>query len=309
MSKHEILVTAAAGKTGGYVVEQLLAQGFAVRAMVRQHDERSEALTARGASVVVGDFLDLDSIRAAVRGVERLYFCYPPQGDRLVEATAILAAAARDAGVKAVVNMSQITVRENPTSTLTRHHWLSEQIFDWAGVGAVHIRPTYFAEMLLILGAHTIASEGKLYLPYGDERHAPVAAVDIARVVTALLTATDPTAHVGQRYVLTGPRNLTIAEMAGVLTKGLDRPVEYVDLPIDVWEQVLTEQMGQPEFLVKHLTAVAQDHRDGVFNAVTDTVEQLTSQAPQSLEAFVQDHAAEFMGASELQPIAAAGAA
>ena len=37
--------------------------------------------------------------------------------------------------------------------------------------------------MLYLLGAATIAKEGKLYLPYGDERHAPVAAADIARVV------------------------------------------------------------------------------------------------------------------------------
>ena len=306
MSKTTILVTGATGKTGAYVVQQLVAEGFTVRALARKHDERSEALEAQGATVVLGDFLNLDSIRAAVQGVDRVYFCYPPQGDRLVEATAILAQAARDEGVEAVVNMSQITVRENPRSTLTRHHWLSEHILDWADIGAIHIRPTYFAEMLLILGAHTIASEGKLYLPYGSERHAPIAAVDIARVVTALLA--DPKPHVGKRHVLTGPENLTIAEMADVLTKELGRPVEYVDLPIDVWEQVLLEQMGQPQFLVKHLVAVAKDHQDGVFNAQTDTVEKITGQSPQSLEAFIRAHAAEFTVATE-QLAATAGAA
>ncbi len=307
MFKDEILVTGAAGKTGGYVVEHLIDLGYPVRAMVRQHDERSVALASQGASVVVGDFLDHETIRAAVSGVKRLYFCYPPQGDRLVEATAIIAGAAREAGVEAVVNMSQLPAREGARSELTRHHWLSEKVFDWAGVGAIHIRPTFFAEMLMILGAQTIGSEGRLYLPYGDGCHAPVAAEDIARVVAGLLT--DPAAHVGRRYVLTGPVNMTVAEMAGVLSKELGRPVEHVDLPIDVWGQMLSERVGLPEFLVNHLMAVAQDHRDGVFNAVTDTVEWITGRAPQSLEAFVRVHAAEFGGASAQEPGATVGAA
>ena len=84
--------------------------------------------------------------------------------------------------------------------------------------------------MLYILGGASIAMEGKLYLPYGKERHAPVAAADIARVVVGILA--DPALHVGERYVVTGPRNMTIAEMAEVLAQELGRSVEYIDLPI-----------------------------------------------------------------------------
>ena len=53
---------------------------------------------------------------------------------------------------------------------------------DWADIGAVHVRPTFFAENLIIMGAETIAAEGRLYLPYGAEKHAPIAAADIARI-------------------------------------------------------------------------------------------------------------------------------
>ena len=112
-----------------------------------------------------------------------------------MEATTIVAVAARDAGVDALVNMSQISAREDSKSPLARQHWLSEKILDWADIGAVHVRPTFFAENLVIMGAATIAAEGKLYLPYGTEKHAPVAAADIARVVSGILA--DPTLHVG----------------------------------------------------------------------------------------------------------------
>jgi uncharacterized protein YbjT (DUF2867 family) len=255
-------------------------------------DERSERLEQLGAEVVLGDFLDLQSIRAAVQGVTRVYFVYPPQGDQLVEATAIMAVAARDGGVEALVNMSQISAREDSQSPLARHHWLSENIFDWANVGAVHIRPTFFAEMLHILGGSTIAKEGKLYLPYGDERHAPVAAADIARVAVGLLA--DPAPHVAKRLVLTGPKNMKMAEMAEVLTEELGRPVEYLDIPGEVWGKILTDAVGAPTFLVTHLKAVAEDHKNGIFSAETDLVERIGGQPPQSLAAFIRENRALF---------------
>lgn len=296
MSKPKILVTGATGKTGAAVVEQLLERDYPVRALVRVRDERSERLEKLGAEVVPGDLLDLKSIRDAVQGVKRIYFVYPPEG-QLIEATAIMAVAAREAGVEAVVNMSQISARQASQSPLARHHWLSENILDWADVGAVHIRPTFFAEMLYIFGGATIPKEGKLYLPYGDERHAPVAAADIARLVVGLLA--DPEPHIGERLVVTGPKNMKVDEMAEVLTEELGRPVEYVDIPAEAWGQILGDAAGMAPFLVTHLKAVAEDHKNGIFSAETDVVERIGGQPPQSLAAFIREHRAQFGGVGQ----------
>ncbi len=286
MSNPLILVTGATGKTGAPVVQQLIERSFRVRALVRRLDDRAARLEQLGAEVVVGDFTDLSSMRRAMEGVERVYFCYPAQGDKLVEATAISAAAAKDAGVTALVNMSQISAREDSDSPLARHHWQSEKIFDWAGIGAIHIRPTFFAEMLYILGAQSIAAEGKLYLPYGSEKHAPVAAADIARVVVGLLT--DPAPYVGQRLIVTGPRNISLSQIAQVLSTELGRPVEYVDLPVEAWGQALAAVPELTPFAVTHLQAVAVDHQNGIFKAETDVVERIGGTKPQSLPEFIQ---------------------
>ena len=292
MSSQLILVTGATGKTGSHVVEQLIERGLTVRALARVHDERSEHLAALGAEVVLGDLLDIQSMRDAMQNVTRAYFCYPPQGDLLVEATTNFAISAREAGVKAVVNMSQISARENSQSPLARQHWLAEHILDWADIGAVHIRPTFFAENLYLFGAQTIATDGKLYLPYGSNRHAPVAAADIARVIVGILV--DPAFHIGERYIVTGPRNMTIEEMATVLSTELGRTVEYVNLPIDDWGQVLSGVPGISESLITHLKAVAQDHQDGVFSAQTDVVERIGGTPAQSLSDFIKSNLAHF---------------
>ena len=245
-------------------------------------------LESLGADVVIGDLLDLDSVRAAVQGVRRIYFVYPPQGELLVEATTIIAVAARAAGVETLVNMSQISAREDAKSPLARQHWLSEHILDWADIGAVHIRPTFFAENLIIMGAETVASEGKLYLPYGAEKHAPIAAADIARVVSGILA--HPADHVGERYVVTGPRNLSLTEMAGVMSQELGKPVDYVDLAVEAWGEVLSRVEGMTDSLVAHLKAVAVDHQNGIFRGETDVVERIGGQPPQALDAFIREH-------------------
>lgn len=292
MSDTLFLVTGAAGKTGAAVVEQLAAQGQRVRAMVRKDDERSARLESLGAEVVIGDIHDLASIRSAVNGVNRLYFVYPPQGNRLLEATTIMAKAAADADVEVIVNMSQISAREGAPSALTQQHWLAERVLDWAPSGAVHIAANYFAENLYMFGAATISTEGKLYLPYGDEKHAPVAADDLARVITSILL--EPADHLGQRYEITGPDNMTVAEMASVLSEELGTPVEYVDLPVDMWGEVLMQNEDMNEWLVKHLKHVAVDHQNGVFNVQNGLVKRITGTAAQSLAEFTRNNMAAF---------------
>ena len=116
-----VLVLGSTGKTGAPAVALLLQRGYPVRALVHHKDERSEQLETLGAEIVQGDFLDLSSLRSAMKGVKRVYFCHPPK-DGLLEATVNVALAARDEGVEAVVNMSQISAREGAASPLARQH-------------------------------------------------------------------------------------------------------------------------------------------------------------------------------------------
>lgn len=292
--KTKTLIIGATGKTGQPVVEQSIQAGLDVRAVIRGEDDRSAHLRQVGAETVYGDVHDMKSVRRLVTGVDRIYFAYPPHQDRLVEATANIAIAAKDAGVYAIVNMSQITARESARSRLSHQHWLSENIFDQARVGAIHIRPTFFMENLVLLSAATIASEGKIYLPYGSRGHAPIAASDIARVVVQLLLK--PEEWTGSKPVLTGSDLLAIAEMANLIGQQIERPVEHVDLPAEQWREILVSRMGLPEFLADHLYNVAQDHQEGIFDRKTDLVEQITGSAPKRLAEFVGDHIAQFRG-------------
>ena len=117
-----ILVTGAAGQLGAVgrtVTGLLLDRGLAVRAMVRREDDRAAALRAVGAEVVVGDLLEPPDVYRVVRGCRRVYFGMSVSAGYL-EATVTMAAVAREVGVDALVNMSQMTVSQMSSRTPPR---------------------------------------------------------------------------------------------------------------------------------------------------------------------------------------------
>src|SRR5215469_6313617 len=208
MSQGTVLVTGATGDTGRATVEQLLARGRHVRALAHREDARSKRLHELGAEVVFGDFLDLDAIRAAVQGVQRAYFCYPIRPG-IIQATAYFAQAAKEAGIDGVVNMSQICSRADAKSHAMGDHWLAERVFDWSGLNVAHLRPTLFAESLLVLAPMIRA--GLLHVPFGTGRHAPIAAEDQARVIVGILEG--PT---GESFLTQHLREVAIDHQNGV---------------------------------------------------------------------------------------------
>src|SRR6266481_1868369 len=153
-----ILVTGAAGKIGAIgrtVTGLLLERGLPVRAMVRREDDRAAALRAVGAEVVIGDLLEPADVFRVVSGCPRVYFGMSVSPGYL-EATVTMAAVARELGVEALANMSQMTVSQMSIQNTTpsrqqRQHWLGEQALGWSGVPVVIIRPTMFLENLFPL--------------------------------------------------------------------------------------------------------------------------------------------------------------
>jgi len=295
MSAEEILVTAATGETGRYTVQRLVEKGHAVRALVHREDERSDALRSAGAEIVVGDLLEHDDAIRATAGTTAAYFCYPIRPG-LIQATAYFADAAKRAGLEAVVNLSQISARENSKSHAARDHWIAERVFDWSGVPVVHLRPTFFAQWLLYPRSRaTIVEEGIIDLPYGEGRHAPIAAEDQARLIAAILA--EPAAHLGKTYPLHGPIEQDQAGIAAAVSEVLGRKISYRPLTIPQYRERL-EKAGLPEIMIQHFCAVALDYQNGIFSGEDKIIAEVTGQPPMTVQEFVTLHRNAFTAVS-----------
>ena len=302
-TKHQrdnpILVTGAAGAMGGIgrnLTEFLLARGHKVRALVRREDERAETLRRLGAEVVEGDLTDLTSMHRAIEGCARIYFGMSVSPAYL-EATINTAVVARHHGVEAFVNISQMTVSQMSISETTdspqhKLHWLAEQALSWSGLPVITVRPTVFLEgFFRQLAIPGVRASDELALPLGAGKTSPISAVDVARAIAVILD--DPAAHIGQIYDLTGPETADLDHFARVFSEALGRPIRYRDVPLPVWSESL-RQARFPEYVVRHLSAMAELTKQGRYDRMTDTLFKLIGEAPTNMHDFVKLHAAEF---------------
>ena len=291
MSKLVLVAGAAGGgqgATGRQVAESLLAKGVPVRAFVRTLDDRAERVRALGAEVVAGDLRDIADVRSAMDGVDRVFFTYPV-ADGLLDATAAVATAAKQARVRRLVEVSQLRPRPNSHSPRTRQHWLSEQIFDWAGVGAIHLRATVFYENIRVLVA--LADAGRLEVPLGEAGNAIplVSARDVARMAVALLAEPERAAEPAYHLVGAVP---TIRELVADFGAVLGTSLEYVNIDERQWRE-WARARGWDEHAIEHLSRLWQvlantGNRDEELWRVTDVVERVTGSRPESVREFLR---------------------
>jgi NAD(P)H dehydrogenase (quinone) len=284
------LITGATGNTGAPTVKILLDAGHRVRAFVHQVDQRSEALAAIGAEVVEGDLLDFHAVSSAMSGVSAAYFCYPIAPGSLLPATAIFAQAASEAGVEAVVNMSQISARREAKSHAAQQHWLAERLLDRSAFLTAHLRPTFFAEWLKWQWLRN-DNEGVLRVPFGNGRHAPIAGRDQAGVIAAVLQ--NPAPHDRQIYPLVGAEELDHYAIADQISETLGIPVRYEPIGIPTFAAALNAQ-GRTDFFVQHISNVAQDYQDGIFAGENNLVEVISGHKPMTVSDFVNANRAAF---------------
>ena len=256
-----VLVTSAAGgrqgKTGRHVSEMLLKRGIPVRAFVHAIDERSEQLRALGAEIFEGDFLDVRSVQRAVQGTSSVYFAYPVQ-DGLLDATAAMAVAAREAGITRLVNLVMLQSSVDAPTPRMRQNYLSEQVFEWAGIGAVHVRATVFYENLAALVRSSLPAQGAVRLPWGQEQTVLplVAAEDVARVAAGLLTS--PSLTAGTTYPLVGTV-ISLKEIIATFARVLGKDVRYEEITDDEWRR---------EALARNYNAHAIEHLSSLWKAL-----------------------------------------
>jgi NAD(P)H dehydrogenase (quinone) len=297
-SDNPILVTGVPGRVGGVgsaIVEILRRRGLPVRALVLREDERTDALRANGVDVVVGDLTEARDVAGAVSGCRRMYFGMSVSASYL-EATVTTATAARErADLEVLVNISQMTVSQMNLTQMTdspqqRQHWLCEQVLNWSGLPVVHVRPTVFLQHPFFSewAAESIARDSTIRLPFGTGRTSPIDARDVAEAIAAILVG--PTPHIGKVYELTGPRSQNMHGVAAEYSEALDRPIGYVDMPLDQWRDQVLRRQNLSDHISEHFLTMARLHAANRYDRLTHDVETIIGRPATNIRDFVAQH-------------------
>jgi uncharacterized protein YbjT (DUF2867 family) len=281
-----ILVTGGTGTSGVPIVEALLERAARVRVVARD-PEKAAHLLGDSVEIARGDLADVDSIAAAMEGVDRALLNSAPD-QRIVELQSNFVEAAKRAGLEYVVKFSAGGADSKSNRMFSRWHGQAEDALRASGIAWTMIRPNFFMENLF--GMAPMVKECVIYQPTGTGRGAFVDVSDVASVAAACLMESG---HEGEIYDVTGPESLSYADVAATLERVLDHPVHYRECSFEQAKQSMV-QAGLPEWLADAINELGMGMKEGRLDKVTTVVRDVAKHRPRTLEEFISDNIAAF---------------
>ncbi|WP_295123156.1 SDR family oxidoreductase [uncultured Leifsonia sp.] len=272
-----IAVTGVTGTVGRLVADSLSYAGVPFRMLARS-PERAPRFP--NSDVVACSYADAASARAALAGVDTLLMVSAAENaERLREHVTFVDAAAA-AGVRHIVYTSFFGAAPDATFTLARDHFATEERIAGSGMTYTFLRDNLYLDFVEFM----VGEDGVIRGPADHGRAAMVARADVARVAAVALL--HPEQHRDVAYDLTGPEELTMAEVAEKLTEHLGRPVSFHDESVEEAYESRKKWHAprwQYDAWVSTYTAIAA----GELAGVSGDVERVTGRRPLSLDEYL----------------------
>lgn len=293
MNMHEsktqtILITGATGNIGTELTKLLSARKVPFRAMVRSIKEADTLAALEGAELIAGDFNDQETIAGALKDAERA-FLLTNSSEQAETQQAAFVDAARRAGVKHIVKLSQWAADAKSPVRFLRYHAAVEQKIKDSGIAYTFLRPNLFMQGLLGF-RESIAEQGKFFAAIGDAKISAVDVRDIAAVAAAVLTGDG---HEGRTYNLTGSEALTHQEMAEKLSGALSRRIQFVEVSPEAMREALAAA-GFPDWQADGLIEDYAHYSRGEASEVATGVLDATGKPPRLFDDFARDYTPAF---------------
>lgn len=182
-----ILAVGAAGKFAGLVIPELVRRGATVRGLVKDV-KQADAVRRRGAAeVAVGDLGNLSSVRAALEGVDGVFYIAPAFLPNEVDVGKGMVEAARQAGVQRFVFSSVI----HPILSALENHAAKARVEEailTSGMKYSFLHPALFFQNYAQTWSKVVET-GVLAEPWSiDNRFSRVDYRDVAEVAAIALT-------------------------------------------------------------------------------------------------------------------------
>ena len=261
MDNPPILVVGANGKTGSRVVTRLKTQGIAVRRGSRKAD-------------IPFDWEAQETWAPALSGVKKTYVTYFPDlaFPGAIEKLEAFTQVAKQTAIEQIVLLSG-----------RGEHFASmgEEVLRNSGLPFTIVRAAWFAQNFSEGYLREPILGGVLPMPGGDVAEPIIDVDDIADVVVAALT---DERHLGERYEVTGPRLMTFAEMADVLSTTLGRPIQHIPVAFEEFHANVAASGG--DFVADVFTQIARETLDGRNAYAADGVERALGRKPRDFAQF-----------------------
>jgi uncharacterized protein YbjT (DUF2867 family) len=268
-----LVVTGSTGHVGRLVAEELAVLGLPQRLLVR--DPR-RAPQVPGAEVVVADYADPASLRAALGEGDRAFMVSLHEGpaDRVPHHRNFVEAAAA-AGVAQVVYLSFVAAGPDAIFLHARSHGETERMLADAGLKLTAIRNSMYADDI----PGWFDADGTNTVPGGDGRMSFSYRPELARAIA--VTLTEP-GHAGKVYNIVTPQSVSMTELAEIAWAVSGANYRYAPTSDAAWEARWRARGKEEGAIEAGLTSYAA-LRAGEFDVTSDDYRTLTGEDPLSV--------------------------
>ena len=239
-----ILVIGGTGTVGSHVVRGLLTKGEAVGILTRSADHAD--LLPLGANGIIGDLRKPETLRRAMKGIDRVFLVSPLSPTQGEEGMAVVAAANR-AGVRHIVYLSAHGVERAPHIPHYKSKMeIQKALRDSRMPFTIIMANNFFQNDLVYRGS--ILEEGIYPHPIGE---IGLNRVDVRDIADPVVTTLTQSGHEFHSYPLIGAEVLTGQDVADIYSRSLGREIRYGGNDLGVWEEKATRAL--PGWLVPDL--------------------------------------------------------
>lgn len=288
MDTRAITVTGASGALGQLVCRNLLKTHQVRLIAASRTPSKLSSLVGAGVELRRADFNDPSTLKAAFAGADRALIISTDEltspGRRQRQHAAALAAA-KQCGVGNVVYTSMPNPMSSTAIPFAPDHAAMEADLRSSGLDYSSLRISWYQENLLAY-LPAIVRDGVWFTAAGAGKISYIARADAAAVAAHVLTNDHGLGEVD----VGGPDALTVDEIAGLVSKVIDRPLRVEHVGQERLRSELTRQ-GVPEIVIPMVAVTEANQAAGQFEASSIAVDALFGHLSKRLTDFFRDHA------------------
>lgn len=297
-----ILVTAANGNQGKFLIPKLLARGAVLRACVKTAESAQVLRVAGVTDVIVGDITDPGVQADAMRGVEKVYHVGPTLHPQEREMGFAVIDAARAADVKHFVFSS---VLHTIITDLIQHE-IKRDIEEYLLSSGLEFTILQPANYMLPHRLKPVFESGVFRLSWSLDRYQSMVDLsDVTEVAAAVLT--DSERHAGATYELAAPGRYTAHDLAKIISGvvGQAIPAEQIDCDVFIKQVLKTDDLSQFPYVVRLVRAISKRYSSHDFIGNPNVLTWLLGRQPTTWEQFVRRHFDVFQASKSARPASA----
>jgi uncharacterized protein YbjT (DUF2867 family) len=283
-----LVISSPTGQIGRQVLDRVLDHGEPIRVIARDAS-RLPAQVRERVDVVQGSHADPDVVDHAFAGADAVFWLVPPDP----HATSLEAAYPGFTGPACDAFKNQRIERVVGVSALGRgitdnagHVSASLAVDDLIASTGVSYRaltmPSFMDNLLWQIEA--IKNQGAFFSPLSADRKMPSCATRDVATVAATLLLDSSWSGVGSVPVL-GPEDLSLNDMAQIMSEVLQRAIRYQRIPFDAYQAQLSDH-GMSEAMAQGMVDMMRAKNAGLDNAEPRTPQAST---PTSFRQWCQD--------------------